>query len=177
MRSLLRLVPLFPFDSLPAATISRGGRSLARIKVRTLGNSSICWRCRSLQLSRHYSGDKTPSRERGESATSHGSFPALQSTSRTDTDLKPPTSPSLESKTFSTPTNPQTTKQELPSQEEGRRWHISKRFSHVMDHLQSNIFIAGQRLNDLTGYSGIEVLKREIEEQGMPLFPKFMPVP
>lgn len=34
-----------------------------------------------------------------------------------------------------------------------------------MDHLQSNIFIAGQRLNDLTGYSGIEALKREIEEQ------------
>ena len=35
-----------------------------------------------------------------------------------------------------------------------------------MDHLQSNIFIAGQRLNDLTGYSGIEALKREIEQQG-----------
>ncbi|MCJ1463489.1 sensitivity to high expression protein she9 [Pseudocyphellaria aurata] len=34
-----------------------------------------------------------------------------------------------------------------------------------MDHLQSNIFIAGQRLNDLTGYSGIEALKKEIEEQ------------
>lgn len=59
--------------------------------------------------------------------------------------------------------NPRT---ELPSQEEGRRSQISKRFSHLMDHLQSNIFIAGQRLNDLTGYSGIEVLKKEIEEQG-----------
>ncbi|KAL9107481.1 MAG: hypothetical protein Q9187_008419, partial [Circinaria calcarea] len=34
-----------------------------------------------------------------------------------------------------------------------------------MDHLQSNIFIAGQRLNDLTGYSGIEALKKDIEEQ------------
>lgn len=55
---------------------------------------------------------------------------------------------------------------ELPSQEEGRRSQVSKRFSHVMDHLQSNIFIAGQRLNDLTGYSGIEVLKKDIEEQG-----------
>lgn len=42
---------------------------------------------------------------------------------------------------------------------------MSKRFSHVMDHLQSNIFIAGQRLNDLTGYSGIEALKKDIEEQ------------
>lgn len=35
-----------------------------------------------------------------------------------------------------------------------------------MDHLQSNIFIAGQRLNDLTGYSGIEALKKDIESQG-----------
>ena len=55
----------------------------------------------------------------------------------------------------------------LPSQEEGRRSHLSKRFSDVMDHLQSNIFIAGQRLNDLTGYSGIEDLKKDIEEQGI----------
>ena len=59
-----------------------------------------------------------------------------------------------------------TPRKELPSQEEGRRSHVSKRFSHVMDHLQSNIFIAGQRLNDLTGYSGIEALKKDIEEQG-----------
>ena len=55
---------------------------------------------------------------------------------------------------------------DLPSQEEGRRSHISKRFSNVMDHLQSNIFIAGQRLNDLTGYSGIEALKKDIDQQG-----------
>ena len=55
---------------------------------------------------------------------------------------------------------------DLPSQEENRRSHLSKRFSHIMDHLQSNIFIAGQRLNDLTGYSGIEALKKDIEQQG-----------
>lgn len=55
---------------------------------------------------------------------------------------------------------------DLPSQEEGRRSHAAKRFSHLMDHVQSNIFIAGQRLNDLTGYSGIEALKRDIEGQG-----------
>ena len=55
---------------------------------------------------------------------------------------------------------------DLPSQEEGRRSHASKRFDHLMDNLQSNIFIAGQRLNDLTGYSGIEALKKDIEQQG-----------
>lgn len=56
---------------------------------------------------------------------------------------------------------------DLPSHEEGRRSHVSKKFSRVMDHLQSNIFIAGKRLNDLTGYSGIEALKTEIQEQGI----------
>ena len=58
----------------------------------------------------------------------------------------------------------------LPSQEEGRRSHASKRFDHLMDSVQSNIFIAGQRLNDLTGYSGIEALKKDIEQQGMSSF-------
>jgi sensitive to high expression protein 9, mitochondrial len=31
-----------------------------------------------------------------------------------------------------------------------------------MDHMQGNIFIASQRINDLTGYSGIEALKSRI---------------
>lgn len=61
---------------------------------------------------------------------------------------------------------PNAPRSELPSHEEGRRSHVSKSFTRVMDHLQSNIFIAGQRLNDLTGYSGIEALKRDIEIQG-----------
>ena len=55
---------------------------------------------------------------------------------------------------------------DLPSRKEGRRSDVAKRFSHLMDHVQSNIFIAGQRLNDLTGYSGIEALKKDIESQG-----------
>ena len=73
------------------------------------------------------------------------------------------------STTSKRPTNDdgaQSSRKDLPSQEEGRRSQVSKRFSHVMDHLQSNVFIAGQRLNDLTGYSGIEALKKDIEEQG-----------
>ncbi|KAL1981122.1 hypothetical protein VTN96DRAFT_3056 [Rasamsonia emersonii] len=53
--------------------------------------------------------------------------------------------------------------EELPSQEEGRRSQLSKQFTNLMDNLQSNIFIVGQRLNDLTGYSAIEKLKKEIE--------------
>ncbi|KGQ01749.1 hypothetical protein PAAG_11467 [Paracoccidioides lutzii Pb01] len=53
----------------------------------------------------------------------------------------------------------------LPSQVEKRRSDISKQFTRLMDNIQSNIFIAGQRLNDLTGYSGIEKLKQDILSQ------------
>ncbi|OXV11355.1 hypothetical protein Egran_00882 [Elaphomyces granulatus] len=53
----------------------------------------------------------------------------------------------------------------LPSEAEGRRSQLSKQLTGMMDNLQSNVFIAGQRLNDLTGYSAIEKLKREIEAQ------------
>lgn len=61
----------------------------------------------------------------------------------------------------------------LPSEDEGQRSNLSKKFSHLMDNVQSNIFFAGQRLNDLTGYSGIEALKRDIEEQGQILLYTF----
>ena len=54
---------------------------------------------------------------------------------------------------------------ELPSHTESRRTDFSKRVSHLMDSLQANIFTASQRLNDLTGYSGIEALKKSIENQ------------
>ncbi|KAJ5697391.1 hypothetical protein N7488_011075 [Penicillium malachiteum] len=53
----------------------------------------------------------------------------------------------------------------LPSYLEGRRSKLSKQFTTMMDNIQSNVFVAGQRLNDLTGYSGIEALKKEIHEQ------------
>lgn len=54
----------------------------------------------------------------------------------------------------------------LPSYLESRRSQMSKQFSTMMDNLQSNVFVAGQRLNDLTGYSGIEALKKDIHIQG-----------
>ena len=65
---------------------------------------------------------------------------------------------------------PGSARKELPSYEESRQSLFYKRFSSMMDHAQSNIFIAGQRLNDLTGYSGIEALKKDIEEQGTKVY-------
>ena len=57
---------------------------------------------------------------------------------------------------------PEDAVEELPSAQEGRRSAVTKRLSHIMDNLQGNIFIASQRINDLTGYSGIEALKSRI---------------
>lgn len=51
---------------------------------------------------------------------------------------------------------------DLPSDEAGRRLALTKKFSYLMDRLQGNIFIASQRINDITGYSGIEALKKQI---------------
>jgi hypothetical protein len=54
----------------------------------------------------------------------------------------------------------------LPSELERRRSEYSKRFSKAMDELQTAVFTAGQKLNDLTGYTEIEALKRAISAQG-----------
>lgn len=59
----------------------------------------------------------------------------------------------------------------LPSYLENRRSKLSKQFTNMMDNIQSNVFVAGQRLNDLTGYSGIEALKNEIHSQGTGTIP------
>ncbi|OKP12616.1 Sensitive to high expression protein 9 -like protein, mitochondrial [Penicillium subrubescens] len=53
----------------------------------------------------------------------------------------------------------------LPSYLENHRSQLSKQFTTMMDNLQSNVFVAGQRLNDLTGYSAIETLKKDIQTQ------------
>lgn len=58
---------------------------------------------------------------------------------------------------------------ELPSETENARSHLSKSFTSRLDRLQNSIVFASQQLNDLTGYSGIERLKKKIEyqEQGV----------
>ena len=94
--------------------------------------ATICLQCRIRSQARHFADDSKPPR----------SSPALSSTAE-NTSQEPPT-------------------KELPSAEESRRMALTKRFSNIMDNLQGNIFIASQRINDLTGYSGIEALKQRI---------------
>ncbi|KAF1942985.1 hypothetical protein EJ02DRAFT_443611 [Clathrospora elynae] len=55
----------------------------------------------------------------------------------------------------------------LPSHRERQRWHLSKRFSEVMDELLPKLAVVTQKVNTYTGtdYSGVEALRREIIEQ------------
>ncbi|KAI5925261.1 hypothetical protein F4810DRAFT_70892 [Camillea tinctor] len=51
---------------------------------------------------------------------------------------------------------------DLPSALNFRRSAINKTLSSFMDRAQTTLFTASKRLNDLTGYSGIETLKSQI---------------
>ena len=53
----------------------------------------------------------------------------------------------------------------LPSQLAARYSRLRGQFSSFMDNFQTHIFTASKRLNDLTGYSSIEQLKKDIEAQ------------
>ncbi|KAI9828062.1 MAG: sensitivity to high expression protein she9 [Thelocarpon impressellum] len=121
---------------------------------RLLVEASTCARCRVHQQIRRYAHDGGPSLAASRSPqTDDGQ--ALNA---------PPSQPSP-SPDGASPPPPSDLLADLPSQAEDRRGQASKRFSHVMDNLQSNIFLASQHLNKLTGYSGIEALKRSIEGQ------------
>lgn len=53
---------------------------------------------------------------------------------------------------------------ELPSISEERRSALNKKFSEIMDGVQAKVLNASQKLNEITGYTGIEVIKRENEQ-------------
>ena len=57
--------------------------------------------------------------------------------------------------------SPGTIRPELPSVSERRRGPLTQRFSNAMDTLQSRVLTASQKMNDLTGYTGIEDIKAE----------------
>ena len=157
-KSIVRDVLAIALGSQAAAT--------ERLFARQAGNT---WKCQQCQQTRGISGGALPAwRGFVTEALPRNNSPqyqlvkSMRSKSRhasSTTSTSPTTEQSKDESA-----SPRT---DLPSQEEGRRSQVAKRFSHVMDDLQSNIFIAGQRLNDLTGYSGIEALKKEIEDQGL----------
>ncbi|KAH6660431.1 Mdm33 family-domain-containing protein [Truncatella angustata] len=92
------------------------------------------------------------------------------STSRSESgptiNLPPPDStPETSTKPSPADSNPQDATADpssLPSHSESQRSEISAAFSSFMDRMQTQLFQASQRINDLTGYSGIETLKNQI---------------
>ncbi|KAI0387543.1 Mdm33 family-domain-containing protein [Hypomontagnella monticulosa] len=51
---------------------------------------------------------------------------------------------------------------DLPSAQNSRRSSLNQSLSAFMDRAQTTLFAASQRINDLTGYSGIETLKSQV---------------
>lgn len=123
---------------------------------------SICLRCQFRTQSRLFS-----TKEEGKSELSSGNKPS-DSVGPVLTDVA---ANETEQRSQTVPQNPpgevgRAGDDGLPSEEEGRRSQLSKKFTDMMDNIQSNIFTAGQRINDLTGYSAIEKLKQDIALQG-----------
>lgn len=133
---------------------------------------SICLQCRFRTQSRRYS---SPSKQENELPSSKPTpeLENLHTIPDTGKDFASATvnnegqevteSIRLEEKQTSNPLE----EDNLPSDAERRRSQLSKKFTDLMDNIQGNVFIAGQKLNDLTGYSGIEKLKQNIETQGI----------
>jgi sensitive to high expression protein 9 len=61
----------------------------------------------------------------------------------------------------------------LPSKHQEQRWHLSKRVQERMDELLAKAAVVSHKVNNYTGtdYSGIERLRRDIIDQGIPCQP------
>ncbi|EER24210.1 sensitivity to high expression protein she9 [Coccidioides posadasii str. Silveira] len=143
-------------------------------------DASICLRCQFRAQTRFYSvqGDGGGSgKENKEGGSLEGGNPTSSTDAKRDQTSSPDSSSTLKSSDKSqaeeSKDGPESRKEDgeaetggsLPSHWESRRSHLSKQFSQLMDNLQSNIFIANRHLNDLTGYSAIEALKKNIVAQ------------
>jgi sensitive to high expression protein 9 len=149
MQLLMRHASRSVFDTLASSSASRAYRQVSSRQVPAIRASLVCLPCQQLLQRRRFADDHKPS------------LPLAPASNPPPQSAKP--SPTDDLSFEPSDTTPQWSSQ-LPSAEERRRSSLSKRFSSIMDNLQGNIFIASQRLNDLTGYSGIEALKLEISK-------------
>jgi len=142
MQSLARFVPRLYFDSIASSLATRS----IQVSNQPFLSASTCLQCRIRIQTRHFADTSKP--------------PPPPSTNSPSSQA--PVPPPSNSQNGPESPIPDELTSQLPSAEEGRRLAVTKRFSSLMDHLQGNIFIASQRINDLTGYSGIEALKSRI---------------
>ena len=143
MQPLARFVPRLLFNPIASSPSTRPRRIPPRSSLR----ATTCLQCRIRIQTRHFAHTPKPPPPSSDLPSSEPTV-EVPATSQKDTE----------------PSNGDELSSDLPSAEEGRRLAVTKRFSHLMDHLQGNIFIASQRINDLTGYSGIEALKARISQ-------------
>jgi sensitive to high expression protein 9 len=122
---------------------------------------SICLRCQFRSQSRLFSTKDDVKPYLNDGKRSDAASPVLTDPAANETEQRPQAVPQKPSAEVD-----QAGEDGLPSEEEGRRSQLSKKFTDMMDTIQSNVFTAGQRLNDLTGYSAIEQLKQDIALQG-----------
>ncbi|EGO58888.1 hypothetical protein NEUTE1DRAFT_145016 [Neurospora tetrasperma FGSC 2508] len=97
-----------------------------------------------------------------ESETSKSSESDVSSASTSDSANSSETTTTSETTTENG--NNDTAQPELPSRTEAHRARLSARFSTIMDNFQTRLLTATQTLNDLTGYSAIEQIKRKNAE-------------
>ncbi|KAI1323029.1 hypothetical protein F5Y16DRAFT_384960 [Xylariaceae sp. FL0255] len=84
------------------------------------------------------------------------------STSSSSHPLPSSSSPSISSTQTPPPEGPTIPNPDLPSSQNSRRSALNHSLSQFMDRAQTTLFAASQRINDLTGYTSIEVLKEQI---------------
>ena len=98
-------------------------------------------------------------------AESHASRVAQDNSSTASASKPQHASSSSSSSSFSSSSSSAPPNDPLPSQLAARYSHLRGQFMSFMDNFQTHIFTASKRLNDLTGYSSIEQLKKDIEAQ------------
>jgi sensitive to high expression protein 9 len=182
LRQLLRSSANFARTSLPIRLhfLPAAGPNIR--PVRDIQRSfSVCVRCQFRSQSPLYSSPEKNT-SKGDAATQQSKDANSTPTSRDespkvepDAETQGPSPAGGEQETLqgfdqdakNEPKREPAEKEGLPSYLEERRSQLSKQFTEMMDNVQSNIFVAGQRLNDLTGYSAIEALKKDIQLQGV----------
>ncbi|RYP13271.1 hypothetical protein DL765_006945 [Monosporascus sp. GIB2] len=107
------------------------------------------------------SGKETPPAPDSSSSSSSSPAPDDPGRENTTTTTGTTTTYSQASPSSPPPPNP-TPNPDLPSAQNSRRSALNQQLSSFMDRAQNTLFTASRRLNDLTGYSGIETLKSEI---------------
>ncbi|KAI1267164.1 hypothetical protein F5Y18DRAFT_330619 [Xylariaceae sp. FL1019] len=127
---------------------------------------TICWSCRH----DYHAAKRQQVRLSSTSKPPDDKKPSASTTGRDDP-LTPhsiplgPPSPSQEAEAQTPPQPPPSTPDpppDLPSEQNSRRSALNKSLSQFMDRAQNTLFAASQRINDLTGYSGIESLNSQI---------------